>query len=54
MTDSPPQVIVCQGPPRCDLEGDDAVNAQIAGRPWCRRITVYPDGREEVKEPGEA
>lgn len=55
MTDeSPPQIIVSQGPPRCDLQDDEAVAAQVAGCPWCRRITVYPDGREEVKEPGAA
>lgn len=54
MTDLDPQVIVCQGPPRCDLEGDEAVAAQMAGCPWCRRITLHDDGSETVTEPGHA
>lgn len=29
--DEDPQIIVCQGPPRCDLMGDDAVAAIEAG-----------------------
>lgn len=39
-------VHVCQGPPRCELQGDDAVEAQKAGCPWCRRIYVFEDGTE--------
>lgn len=40
------EVIVCNGPPDCHLEGDDAVANQIAGCPLCKRIVVYPDGIE--------
>lgn len=48
------QVIVCQGPPRCELEDDEAVRAQIAGCPWCKRIVVHRDGSETVREPAHA
>ncbi len=48
------EIIVCQGPPRCPLNGDDAVAAQKAGCVWCRRITVHSDHSETVKEPGNA
>lgn len=47
-------IIVCQGPPRCDLEGDEAVMAQDAGCPFCMRIVVNEDGNEQVIEPGNA
>ena len=46
-----PQVIVCQGPPRCPLEGDEAVAAQLAGCIWCARITVHADGSETHSGP---
>lgn len=49
-----PLVIVCQGPPRCLLEGNDAVKAQEAGCVWCKRIIVHRDGTETVQEPGTA
>jgi hypothetical protein len=49
-----PQVIVCQGPPRCDLEGDTAIEAQEAGCKWCKRISVHEDGTETITEPQEA
>lgn len=49
-----PAVIVCQGPPRCSLEGDAAVAAAEAGCVWCRRITVHEDGTETETGPGEA
>ena len=48
------EIIVCQGPPRCDLEGDDAIEAQMGGCPWCKRIVIHADGSETVTEPGEA
>jgi hypothetical protein len=51
---SDPQVIVCQGPPRCMLQDDDAVAAIEAGCVWCRRITVHEDGSETESKPGEA
>ena len=41
-----PEVIVCAGPPACDLQGDTAVEAQEAGCPRCKRIVVHPDGTE--------
>lgn len=44
-------ITVCQGPPRCDLVDDEAVKAQRAGCPWCKRITVHEDGSEDVLEP---
>lgn len=47
-----PQVIVCQGPPRCALEGDDAVAEQEKGCVWCKRIIVHSNGTETVIEPG--
>lgn len=47
-------VICCQGPPVCLLEDDEAVTAQEAGCPWCRRISIYEDGTEVVEEPSQA
>ena len=49
--DTPSLIIVCQGPPRCDLLGEHAIAAQDLGCVWCRRITVYAD-YEVVREPG--
>ena len=46
-----PRVIVCQGPPRCMLEDDEAIEAQKAGCIWCRTITLHEDGTETVQEP---
>ena len=54
MSDRDPQVIVCQGPPRCMLEGDEAIKAQESGCIWCKRITVHDDGSETTTQPGEA
>jgi hypothetical protein len=48
------EVIVCQGPPRCALEGDEAVAAADAGCVWCKRILIAPDGSERTIEPGTA
>lgn len=47
-------VIACQGPPRCDLEGDAAVEAQRADCVWCSRITLHGDGSETLVEPATA
>lgn len=52
--DEPQMIIVCAGPPRCDLQGEDAYQAQRAGCVWCRRIACHADGRETVTEPGNA
>jgi len=49
--DGPPQIIVCQGPPRCDLQGDAAEANMLAGCVWCRVITIHPDGSETTTEP---
>lgn len=48
------EIVVCQGPPRCVLVGDDAVDAQRAGCVWCSRIVIMTDGREFVSGPHEA
>ena len=49
-----PRIMVCQGPPVCDLQGDVAVEAQQMGCVWCCVITVHPDGTETVREPSRA
>ena len=41
-----PEVIVCAGPPSCDLQDEKAVEAANAGCPKCKRIVVHPDGTE--------
>tara|TARA_R110000803_G_C11779115_1_gene296376 strand:+ start:293 stop:511 length:219 start_codon:yes stop_codon:yes gene_type:complete len=45
---------VCQGPPRCLLEMDDAVAAQEEGCQFCKRILVDENGMERTIEPGNA
>ena len=45
------ELIICQGPPRCDLDGDEAIKAQQAGCVWCRRTVIHPDGAEFTTEP---
>lgn len=50
--DEPAIITVCQGPPRCDLRDDEAVAAQMEGCPWCSRVYLYEDGREETVQPG--
>ena len=44
--DEPNMVIVCAGPPVCELQDDAAVAAAEAGCPHCTRIAVYPDGEQ--------
>ena len=51
--DYPATIWVCQGPPRCDLEGDAAISAQQAGCIWCQRLVVEEDGSETWFGPGE-
>lgn len=46
-----PMVVVCQGPPACMLEGDEAEAEMEAGCRWCKRIIVHDDGTETVIEP---
>jgi len=50
----PPRVIICQGPPSCLLQDDEAVAAMEAGCVWCRRITLHDDGTETETGPGHA
>lgn len=47
-------VIVCQGPPRCELEGDEAVKEQESGCPFCERIYIDEFGNERIVKPTEA
>ena len=54
MSETYSSVWVCQGPPRCDLEGDEAVAAIEAGCPFCKEIRIDKDGNETVIEPGNA
>lgn len=44
-------IMICQGPPRCDLEGETAYEAQVAGCQWCQRLYIDGDGNERVTEP---
>lgn len=41
-----PEVIVCAGPPDCDLQGDEAIAAANSGCPRCRHIVIHADGTE--------
>lgn len=52
--DDAPKVIICQGPPICDLQGDEAEDAMEAGCPWCRREILLPNGEWHTEEPGKA
>lgn len=53
--DGPATITVCQGPPRCMLQGDDAVAAIESGCQFCKRIIIDPvDGSETTIEPGNA
>ncbi len=52
--DGDPEVIVCQGPPVCELCGDEVEQAQRKGCIWCKRIIVHEDGTKTVIEPGRA
>jgi hypothetical protein len=54
MDAEPATIWVCQGPPRCALEGDEAVAAQQAGCVWCKRVVIFEDGTERAIEPGNA
>lgn len=47
-------VVCCQGPPRCDLQNDEAIAAQKAGCIWCTRIYLHDDGSETRTGPSEA
>lgn len=47
-------VFICAGPPRCELSGDKAWRAQIAGCPWCHVTVTHDDGSKSEYKPGEA
>lgn len=46
--------VICQGPPRCNLIGEDAHIAQMDGCRWCQVLITDRLGRETLIEPGEA
>lgn len=52
--DDLPLIVVCQGPPCCDKEGDEAVEAAKAGCVWCERHTLLPDGSWHIQKPSAA
>lgn len=53
MTDNNNTTIwVCQGPPICNLQDDDAVRAQENGCVWCKRIVIDEYGNEQVFDIG--
>lgn len=41
------EVVVCAGPPLCDLQGEVAEAAMAAGCPLCQRIIINADGSEK-------
>jgi len=51
MDDNESEVIVCEGPPKCLLEGDEAIACQQAGCKLCKRITIYYDRTETIVVP---
>ena len=54
LDDDTTEIWICQGPPRCSLQGDEAVAEQHKGCPWCEVKTIWPDGSETTKKPVEA
>lgn len=54
MTDDLHEIIVCQGPPECELQGNAVLAAQQNDCPWCKRILIDEDGNEQITEPGHA
>lgn len=44
-------IVVCEGPPRCELLEDEAMAAQRAGCPLCTRIQIMADGSEIETKP---
>lgn len=46
--DDEPCIVVCRGLPVCQLSGQEAVEAQQAGCPWCKRVWVNEDGTETI------
>jgi hypothetical protein len=45
------RVIVCQGPPWCDLTGDAAERAIEQGCRLCKIITIFEDDSEDEFDP---
>lgn len=46
MTKEIAEVVVCAGPPACELQGDEAIAAANDGCLLCRRICINEDGTE--------
>jgi hypothetical protein len=46
--------MICQGPPRCNLRGEDVHNEQLDGCKWCEVLLIDAMGRETFTCPGEA
>ena len=42
--DDTPRLVICQGPPLCALEGDNAFSAQERGCPLCKIEQLADDG----------
>lgn len=42
--DEESEVVVCAGPPQCELSDDAAIYAANNGCPLCRHIVVHADG----------
>jgi len=51
IADEDPIILVCQGRPACDFEGEDGAEAHMAACVWCTRITCHADGSETVTQP---
>lgn len=49
--EEPAKIFICQGPPRCNLECDEAIAAMEAGCIWCRVETLTDGGDFTVTEP---
>ena len=47
-------MLVCQGAPRCDYLGEEAIAQQEQGCVWCERRTYTCDGLVGTDAPSEA
>jgi hypothetical protein len=45
--DDAPEVVVCAGPPDCELRGDEAIANAKAGCPRCDRYRIEPGATED-------
>lgn len=46
MSEREAEIVCCEGPPLCLLEGDEAVANANAGCPRCLHIVIHADGTE--------